>query len=61
MMKYFIDIPYNGDGVTYWDHSEWIDNEIDADHWLWDQSESIMERYYFKHEEDKVKFILRWL
>ncbi len=59
MMKYFIDIPYHN--VPCWDHWEWLDHEIGADHWLWDPIDSITERYYFKHEEDKVKFILRWL
>ena len=36
-------------------------NEIGADHWLWDPSYDDIDRYYFKHEEDKVKFILKWL
>ncbi len=41
----------------------WLSSEIDKENWYWISSESFLlpDLFYFKNEEDKVKFILRWL
>ncbi len=61
MMKYFIDIPYYNI-LSYLDQFDWLDHEIGEGQWAWNPNDQTdIDRYYFKSEEDKVKFILKWL
>lgn len=36
----------------------WLSDEIGTENWFYDVS---MHRIFLKNEEDKVKFILRWM
>ncbi len=41
----------------------WLDSEIGKEntHWAWELDPSGFDEFGFQKEEDKVKFILRWL
>ncbi len=41
------------------DVHEWLDKEIGFENW--ERTVGAQIKFYFKYEEDKVKFILRWL
>jgi len=65
IMKYSLETSLMSDKILY-DIWNWCNEEFGSKFWRWKLYPSLgdkhqVDTFYFKTEEDKVKFILRWL
>ena len=59
LMKYTVDTPAFSDKILTTMY-KWCNEEFGRKNWEWDLFDTY-HSIYFVNEEDKVKFILRWL